>query len=197
MKYDLDKKEIILDRELSELDKLAIEFTKILEKHANYVIISGYISILLGRSRATEDIDVFIEKIPFSNFIELYKEIDKKGFWCINAEKPEEIFSYLQGGFAVRFAKKETSIPNFEVKFPKREVDKETFQDFIIVRTSKGNIKISSLERQIAFKRYYLESPKDLEDAKHIELLFKEKIDNEKINKLKEIIERIKENERR
>jgi hypothetical protein len=49
----------------------------------------------------------------------------------------------------------------------------------------------------MAFKRYYLESEKDIEDAVHIEEVFKEKIDYEKINKLKEIIDKIKEDERR
>ena len=67
MKYDTDKKEIILDKELNELDKYVLEFIKILEKHVDYVIISGYVSILLGRSRSTEDIDLFIAATAISN----------------------------------------------------------------------------------------------------------------------------------
>ena len=63
---------------------------------------------------------------------------------------------------------------------------------FIIVKLPYGKLIISSLERQIAFKRYYLKSEKDLEDAMHIEELFKEEIDYEKINKLKKIITNIK-----
>lgn len=55
MDYNPEKKEIITDREIGELDKFAIEFLQILEKYADYVIISGYVSILLGRTRATED----------------------------------------------------------------------------------------------------------------------------------------------
>ena len=68
MKYDNKLREIELYRELSELDKLVVDFIGILEKHIKYVIISGYISILLGRARATEDIDVFIEEISFGVF---------------------------------------------------------------------------------------------------------------------------------
>ena len=72
MEYNKEKKEIITDRELSNLDKLVLKFIKILEKHVDYVIISGYVSILLGRSRATEDVDVFINKIHINVFSKFY-----------------------------------------------------------------------------------------------------------------------------
>jgi hypothetical protein len=52
----------------------------------------------------------------------------------------------------------------------------------------EGKLKISSLERHLAFKRYFLKSQKDLEDALHVEELFKDKIDYHKINKLKELL---------
>ena len=156
MDYDKNKKEINLNRELSKLDELVIKFVKIIKEHTAYVIISGYVSILLGRSRATEDVDLFIEKITFDKFLELYQDLKQNGFWCLNAENPTEIFNFLKDNMAIRFALKNKSIPNFEVKFPKRIVDEETFKDFIIVNLPKDKIKISSLERQIAFKRYYL-----------------------------------------
>src|SRR3989344_240763 len=193
MEYDADKKEIKLDRKLSSLDELVVRFTKIIQKYADYVIISGYISILLVRSRATEDVDLFIKKIPFEKFLKLYGDLKQNGFWCLNAEKPEEVFSFLKDGLAVRFALLNKSIPNFEVKFPKRAIDEGTFHDFILVNLLDNNkLKISSLERQIAFKRYYLKSEKDIEDALHVEELFKNKMDYNKINKLKDIIKNIK-----
>jgi len=192
MEYDVNKKEIILNRELSKLDKFVLDFIKILEKHIDYVIISGYVSILLGRTRATEDIDVFIEKISLEKFSEFYEDAKEQGFECINAEKTEEVFSYLKEGLAIRFSKENLPVPNFEIKFPKREIDKETFNDFIIVILPEGKLKISSLERQVAFKKYYLKSEKDIEDASHIEELFKDKLDYNKINKFKNIIKNIK-----
>ena len=197
MEYLPEKKEIILDRELSNLDKFVFKFIKIIEKHVDYVIISGYISIVLGRARATEDVDIFIKKMPYEKFNGMYQELKKKGFWCINGEREKEIFSYLNDGLAVRFARNGSSVPNFEVKFPKRSADEEAFEDFILLKMPNGKIKISSLERQIAFKRYYLSAEKDIEDALHIEEAFKGKIDHKKVNKLKEHIERIKEDESR
>ena len=80
MEYNKEKREIVLKRDLSALDKFVLDFVKILEKHINYVIISGYISILLGRARATEDIDIFIEKITAEKFSKLYKDIKKSNY---------------------------------------------------------------------------------------------------------------------
>lgn len=195
MEYLSDKKEIILNREPSELDHFAIKFISILQKYTDYVIISGYVSILLGRARATEDIDLFIKKITFEQFTKLYSELKKNGFWCLNAEDAKAVFEYIEEGLAVRFAKENQAIPNFEVKYALRKIDKETFEDFLTVNIDGKKLKISSLERQIAFKKYYLCSQKDLEDAAHIEELFKGKIDYEKINKLKKDIDIIREEE--
>ena len=188
MKYNKEKREIVLDREISNLDEFALKFTNILKKYVDYVIISGYVSIILGRVRVTEDIDVFIKKISEKQFAELYKELQEKGFWCLNAEKEKDIFDYLIDGLAVRFSYKNIPVPNFEVKFPKDKLDEEAFEDYITVLLPKGRLKISSLERHIAFKRYYLASDKDVEDAEHIEELFKNEIEQDKVNKLKELI---------
>ena len=68
----IDKKTIKIDRELSDLDNFTLDFVKTLEKHANYVLVSGYVSILLGRARVSEDVDVIIQKIDFSTFQDLY-----------------------------------------------------------------------------------------------------------------------------
>jgi len=189
MEYLREKREIILkNKVLNELDKFALDFVNVIQHYTDYVIISGYVSILLGRSRATEDIDIFIEKINFEKFSNMYESLEKKGFWCLNSDNKFTLFQYLQDGLAIRFSKKGIPIPNFEVKFPKDELDDSVFSDFITVNLSKGKIKISSLERHIAFKEYYLGADKDKEDAKHIEEIFKSQIDYDKINKLKELI---------
>lgn len=189
MIYDKEKREIISERELSDLDKFAIEFLGIVEKYCNYVIISGYVSILLGRSRSSEDIDIFIERISKEKFNDLYKELLKKGFWCINAENPEELYKFLEDKLAIRFAYEGEGIPNFEVKFPKDILDEDAFNEFIKVKINNKELIISSLERQIAFKKYYLCSDKDIEDAKYIEILFEKDIDMNKVEEIKKRIE--------
>lgn len=197
MEYNAERREIITDREIGELDRFATEFLQILEKYVDYVVISGYVSILLGRTRATEDIDVFIKPIDKKILSNLYKELKERGFWCLNAEDENEIFSYLKDGYAVRFAKTKHGTPNFEVKFPKDKLDEETFDTFITVIHPEFKIKISSLERQIAFKKYYLSSYKDIDDALHLEKLFNGKIDYGKVNKFRELIKNRKNGNKR
>ena len=183
-----DKNTIKLDKELNELDKFVIDFVKILEKYIDYILISGYVSILFGRSRSTEDVDIFIKKMDKDKFLRLCKELEKN-YWCLNSEDENEIYDYLNDGLAIRFALKNETIPNFEIKFAIKYLQKETFKNCLIVETKSGNLKISSLERQIAFKRYYLKSDKDLEDAKHIEKVFKDNIDYKLIEFYKKMIE--------
>ncbi|MBI4452604.1 hypothetical protein HY637_04185 [Candidatus Woesearchaeota archaeon] len=181
----VNKNTIKLDKEINELDKLVFRFIGILKKHTDYVVISGYVAILLGRSRTTEDVDIFIKEIDKGSFSRLYLELQKEGFWCLNSESESEIYGYLADGLAARFALEGATIPNFEVKVAKKPLDKESFVDRITAMTTVGDIFISSIERQIAFKRNYLKSEKDIEDAKHMEEMFKNHLDTQKINKYK------------
>jgi len=194
MEYNKEKREIRSDKILNNLDKLVIDFIRVLNKYVNYVIISGYVSIVLGRTRITEDVDVFIEKISKEKLSELYENLKKAGFWCLNTENTDEMYDFLINKMAIRFARKDVFVPNFEVKFPKDDLDKATFNDFITLFLPEGKMKISSLERHIAFKRHYLGSDKDIEDSLHIEKLFKRDIDDNKLNKLKDLV-KIRKNE--
>ncbi|OGY49369.1 MAG: hypothetical protein A3D39_03475 [Candidatus Buchananbacteria bacterium RIFCSPHIGHO2_02_FULL_39_17] len=192
MKF-ISARKIVLEKPLSELDQLVLRFVNIVQKYTSYVIISGYVAILLGRSRGTEDVDLFVKKMSFEDFMLFYTDLKNEGFWCLNADDVKEIYSYLVDGLAVRFAINGETIPNFEVKFALKPIQLVTFDDCIEVVTEQGVIIISSLERQIAFKRYYLMSDKDLEDAKHVEEVFKGHIDVEKIKKYKVFLENYNE----
>ena len=182
MKF-INKKTIEIDRELSELDNFALDFIRILEKHTNYVLVSGYVSILLGRSRASEDVDVIIPKISFSSFQSLYQDLINSDFICLNVEDDKSVFSYLQDEMAVRFAKKGKVIPNIEFKWAKNKFEDIALNNSIIVKIPEGRLKISPLELQIAFKQVVLKSPKDLEDARHLEKIAESYLDNKLINK--------------
>jgi hypothetical protein len=174
--YDKDKKEIILKRESNKLDDFVMDFTSELD---NYVIVSGYVSILLGRSRATEDVDLLIPKISLDNFEKLWKKIYNAGFECINTSKINEAFDMLKE-VAIRFARKGKAIPNIEFKIIKNDLDEYSFDNKIKVIMNKGILFISNLEMQIAYK-LFLGSEKDLEDSKHLYKLFKEKIDKQEL----------------
>lgn len=159
---------IEIDRELSDLDVFAMDFIRILRKHSKYVIVSGYVSILLGRSRSSEDIDIIIPAMDFPEFALLFRDMYSNGFYCLNSDKEKEAYSYARDKIAIRFAKKDDVIPNIELKFSKNKADEISLKETLKVRLGKEDIVISSLEMQVAFKENVLGSQKDIEDAMHI-----------------------------
>ena len=175
IEYKNDK--IKLEKELNLLDKLVINFTSKLNKFGlGYVIVSGYVSILFGRSRSSEDIDLIIEKITNNQFQNLWHELSKD-FECITTSNPQEALKeYLLANHAIRFSIKNNFIPNIEIKFPKNELDLWTLKERKEVILNKNKLFISPLELQIPFK-LFLGSEKDVEDAKYLYKIFKDKID--------------------
>ena len=181
---------IVFEREPSDLDKLVIKFTKILAKaKVDYVIISDYIAILFGRSRNTEDVDIFIEEMPLEKFKVFWVELEKAGFECINESCPESAYNdYLEEKLAIRFAEKGEIIPNFELKFPKTKYNNYSLRHKLEVVLNGESLNTSELELQIAFK-LKLGSEKDFEDARHLYKLFKEQLN---INLLKSHISELR-----
>lgn len=185
----LDKATIKLDKVENELDRLVLDFVKILEKHTKYVIVSGYVAILFGRSRATEDVDIFIKRLDFGQFSSLFQELTDNSYYCLNSDDLSDMHGHLAEGLALRFAKKGTVIPNFEVKHAKKAADFESLNNPLTVILPSGSLLVSSIEPQIAYKRYFLKSEKDLEDAEHLERLFEGKLDKHLITRYKKLIE--------
>lgn len=176
---------IEISRELSDLDRFTLDFVDILAKSTRYVVVSGYVAILLGRSRVSEDVDIIIPKLDFNVFNGLLGGLVKKGFYCLNATQPKSIYGYLARSSAVRFAKVDTVIPNIELKFAKNKFDDIALQNTIRVKINDKEVVISHLELQIAFKEEVLKSPKDLEDAKHIRNVASGHLDNNLVKKYK------------
>ncbi len=179
MDITFTNQKIIFEKELNSLDRFVIDFTAVLNKlNIKYVIVSGYVSILFGRNRSSEDIDLFIEKMQFTQFTKLWEELNK-GFECIITSKAEAAYTdYLTNNLAIRFARKGKFIPNMEIKFTKNGLDEWAIENSKEVLINNHKLFISSIELQIAFK-LYLGSEKDIEDAKYLYVLFKEKLDNE------------------
>lgn len=181
---EFSKGKITFDKELSDLDRFVLDFVDILNFcKIKYVIVSGYVSILFGRSRATEDIDLFIENISRESFNEFMKNVDEKEMWALNSDDDTELYSMLKDNLAIRIAKKGKAIPNFEVKFPKKDTDFFSLNNPIKVILNDNEILISPLEMQIAYK-LYLWSEKDIEDATHVYEMFKDNLDVKLLNSL-------------
>ena len=177
IKYSDEK--IDFEKELTSLDKFTINFCFVLNKlKIKYVIVSGYVSILFGRNRSSEDIDFIIERINLEKFKELWRELNKN-FECIISEDCNWAYkNYLNESCSIRFSEKRKFVPNIEIKFPKTELDEWTLDNRMQVFLNKQLLFISRIEVQIPFK-FFLGSEKDIEDAKYLYEIFNEKIDIE------------------
>ena len=66
----IDRRTLKISKRLNELDKLLLRFVRILEKYFEYVVTSGYVTILFGRARATEDTDFLVKDVDEEKFKE-------------------------------------------------------------------------------------------------------------------------------
>ncbi|MEM0467356.1 MAG: hypothetical protein QXL17_00365 [Candidatus Thermoplasmatota archaeon] len=183
-----EKTKITIDRELSDLDRFAIRFTEILYRHTPYVIVSGYVAILFGRARGSEDVDIIIPKLNDQKCHLLLTELLQQSYYCLNADSEKDIVESLSENLPVRFAQKDTIIPNIELKYARTLFDEIAVEKRIPVYIDTKCLFISPLELQIAFKEAVLQSPKDLEDARHMKKVAEGHIDNRLIHKFKEML---------
>jgi len=183
MELEFRENRIVFEKAFSNLDKLVVKFTKILDKEKiEYVIVSGYIAILFGRSRNTEDVDLFIEEMPLEKFKEFWGKLGKEGFECLNTSSAEDAYvGYLKEKLAIRFAEKGMVQPNFELKFPKTDLNWYSLKNKVVVEINREMLNTSKMELQIAFK-LYLGSDKDIEDAIHLWEMFKGRLNMELFN---------------
>ena len=183
---ELSDDTLTVSRELSELDKDVLEFTQILDAcDVNYVIVSGYVAILTGRSRSTEDIDVTLESLSETETEQLVTELKDHGYWGM-AMPLDEMYSMLSEGSRIRIAEEGEMYPNFETWFVSNDVEREALSNPLTVTFDEEQIEISPLELQIAYKLRLAQaadslSGKDFEDALHLYLTFEERFNTEQL----------------
>lgn len=174
------------------LDEFAEEFCRVVEKHCKYIIVSGFVAIAHGRSRGTEDIDMIIEKLSKNKFIELHNHLISVGFECQQSENPEVILEYLMDNTSVRYTRRGEMLPEMELKFAKDELDDYQLKTRQKMPFTGLEVYFSSIEMNIAFKEELLKSDKDLEDAKHLRIIYKESIDETEISRIKSKIRELR-----
>lgn len=184
MKF-INKNKIKLDKVINELDKFVLRFVKILEKHTGYVIVSGYVAILLGRNRATDDIDIIIPKLTKEKLSALDSDLVSNGYWCLNSSEIDDMYALLTSKHSIRYALEPLVSPNVEIKFSKDIYDDISLKNPILVRLNSGGLKISFIELQIAYKEEVLKSNKDLEDARFLRSVAGEYLNKNLINEYK------------
>lgn len=167
--------EIHFRKELNILDKFTLAIVDILQD-INYVIVSGYVAIFFGRTRATEDIDFFIEQISFEKFRALARRVKDAGYWFINGDEEKTLYELLAEGSGLRIAKSGLAKPNAEIRFAKEETDFFSLNNKVKVIFNGNVLYMSPMSIEIAYK-LYLGSDKDFEDARHLYKLFEKYLD--------------------
>lgn len=180
-----------MDRQISDrniLDSFCEEFCVIIDKYCKYIVVSGFLAIASGRTRGTEDIDMIIERISKDKFETLFKELGQNDFVCMQSASPEEAYDYLKENTSLRFTKKDKPVPEMEVKFAKDILDMYQLGQRIKIPLTGLNVWFSNININIAFKEGLLKSSKDLEDSRHLRIVFKEMVNEQEIKEVKKMI---------
>ena len=170
------------------LDEFVEDFCEIVDKHVRYIICSGFVAIAHGRSRGTEDIDMIIEKMSREGFEKLHGDLIEGGFVCIQSDDFGVVYrDYLNKGISVRYVRKGEGYfpPEMEIKFAKDELDLEQIESRRKLPLTWLDVYFSSIEGNVAFKEEFLCSDKDVEDAKHLRIIYRDEIDEDEINRIK------------
>ena len=170
---------LVVDREPNLLDELAIGFSRILDRVGiEHVYVAGYVSILAGRARSTQDVDVIIEEIDEATANELGAALADVGFW--GALPLDSMYEMLENGDTVWIAPEDQVTPHLDVTFARDQFDRASLNNAISARIGNVTIPIGPLELQIAYK-LYLGAEKDLEDAVHLHTIFEESLRVERL----------------
>jgi hypothetical protein len=159
--------EIVIDKPPSDLDRLMLEIGEILDDVGiEYSVVSDYVAVLFGRSRATEDIDVITERFDEGTADELTKRLRNAGYWG-SAMPLDDLHETLSDDLPVRIAEEGHRVPNVELKFVSDEYDRISLDNAISIRLGGDTLRVGSLEFQIAYK-LDMGAQKDYEDALYL-----------------------------
>ena len=188
--YSVNKDVILINRDLTDLDIFLKDFLDILKGHADYLVVSGFVSISTGRVRGTEDIDVLFLLMNFEKFSKLFNSLEKNGFWCFQGDSSGEVHDYVKNFRSIRFSRRDELFPNIE--FIPVDINRKA-KYFELMHPQKIKVgdfefKIPPLEFEILYKEFVLKSKKDLEDARHLRVFFSEIFDEKKFEEYKPIV---------
>jgi hypothetical protein len=174
------------------LERFSVEFSSIVERHCPYIIVSGFVAISLGRARSTEDIDMIIPKMGEKAFASLHEDLALCGFECMQSDSASEVFRYLNDKTSVRYVWKDKVLPEMEVKFAKDSLDDYQLKTRKKLPRTGLELWFSSIEMNIAFKEEYLKSDKDMEDARHLRMVYKGELSEDEITNIKKMIRTVR-----
>lgn len=174
MRIESDR--IVLDKPASDLDRLILSVAEHLEsRDIEYSVVSGYVAVLFGRARSTEDIDVIVERFDEETAENLGADLKEDGFWG-PAMALSTLYETLLDEVPIRIAMEETMIPSVELKWPTDRYDRASIDESVTVVLPEGSLEVGSIELQIAYK-LSMGARRDREDALHLLEVFQGTID--------------------
>jgi hypothetical protein len=168
---------LVVGREPNRLDQLALSFSPVLDRfEIEHVYVAGYVSILAGRARSTEDVDVLVERFDEGTAEDLAATLDDEGFWG-PAMPLASLYEMLDAGDTIWVAPDDQITPHLEVKFVRDEFDCASLENATTawIGNEEIPIPIGPLELQIAYK-LHLGARTDVEDAVHLYTLFEKSL---------------------
>lgn len=164
---------LVVDRQPNDLDELALSFSSILSAHAvGHVFVAGYVAILAGRARSTQDIYVLLERTDEPTIEAIAEDLETQGYWG-PAMPLSDMYEMLSNGDQIWIARDGEVAPHLEAKHVTDRFDRASLTGAISARIAGNPLPIGPLELQIAYK-LYLGTDTDFEDAVHLYTLFEE-----------------------
>jgi hypothetical protein len=159
------------------------------ELGVRYSVIAGYVAILFGRARRSDDIDFITYPLAEDEFLKFCLLLRDRGFKLVQGDIGSESSirkvyeGYLERGFSIRFTYGDLILPNIWFKTARSPLQYYGIDNSLTVIVNKKHlIKIAPLELQIAYK-LYLGSEKDLGDAVFLYTLFRQALNHQELHK--------------
>ena len=142
---------LTISKALSTLDRDVIEFTEILaESQIEHVIVSGYVAILTGRSRSTEDVYIILEDLSEADLDQLGDRLNAEGYWGM-AMPLDTLADMVRAGERFRVATRDEMFPSFELWLAANDIEHEALSTAITASIDGSEFVISSIELQIDY----------------------------------------------
>ncbi len=123
----------------------------------------------------------------------MHEELIRNDFECIQSDKPDNIYDdYLIENTSVRYIRKGEFAPEIKLKFSKDSLDEEQLNNRKKYPLTGLDLYFSTIETNIAFKEELLKSDKDIEDAKHLRIIYSDKLNEKEIENIKRKIRRLR-----
>lgn len=176
---------LVIEKERSTLDERTFEFLDVLDAvDVEYVVVSGYVLLLTGRNRMTEDVDLILAATSRSTLQRLADRLAENGY--VATPPPiDRLPSFIQQSH-VDVSREGRRVPSFDLSLADTELGRNALEDPLIVRFAGREIPVAPLEQQIAYKLYMAGDPRewkgtDYEDALHLYTLFEERLNTEEL----------------